>query len=159
MPDQKTMWTRCLGGFSVMWVTKLLISPVKKKGFFAQKRPNLARNWHFYSFWARPCWLSWCPVGGLVGGCGAGCISQDTYLLYIIRSLIHLKTNIRIVWDLMYHQKLLGEHLTGFFLIKSIWLHRNIFHGTHKVESQDACLSTLAECISWLPLYLTDVVL
>jgi peptide subunit release factor RF-3 len=25
-----------------MWVTKLLISPVKKKGFFAQKRPNLA---------------------------------------------------------------------------------------------------------------------
>ena len=30
-----------------MWVTKLLISPVKK-GFFDQKRPNLARNWHFY---------------------------------------------------------------------------------------------------------------
>ena len=29
-----------------MWVTKLLISPVKK-GFFAQKRPNLAQNWHF----------------------------------------------------------------------------------------------------------------
>ena len=54
-----------------MWVTKLLISPVKK-GFFAQKRPNLARN----------CWLIWCPVGGLAGGCGAGCISQDTYLLY-----------------------------------------------------------------------------
>ena len=53
-----------------MWVTKLLISPVKK-GFFAQKRPNLARN----------CWLIWCPVGGLAGGCGAGCISQDTYLL------------------------------------------------------------------------------
>ena len=47
-PDQKTMWTRCLGGFSVMWVTKLLISPVKK-GFFAQKRPNLAQNWRFLS--------------------------------------------------------------------------------------------------------------
>ena len=31
-----------------MWVTKLLISPVKK-GFFAQKRPNLARNWLFLS--------------------------------------------------------------------------------------------------------------
>ena len=29
-----------------MWVTKLLISPVKK-GFFAQKRPNLAQNGHF----------------------------------------------------------------------------------------------------------------
>ena len=46
MPDQKPMWTRCLGGFSVMWVTKLLIPPVKN-GFFAPKRPNLARNWHF----------------------------------------------------------------------------------------------------------------
>ena len=33
-----------------MWVTKLLISPVKKKGFFAQKRPNLAQNWHFGQF-------------------------------------------------------------------------------------------------------------
>ena len=33
MPDQKPMWTRCLGGFSVMWVTKLLISPVKKRIF------------------------------------------------------------------------------------------------------------------------------
>ena len=31
-----------------MWVTKLLISPVKK-GFFAQKRPNLAQNWHFWT--------------------------------------------------------------------------------------------------------------
>jgi len=33
MPDQKTMWTRSLGGFSVMWITKLLISPVKKRIF------------------------------------------------------------------------------------------------------------------------------
>ena len=32
-----------------MWVTKLLISPVKK-GFFAQKLPNLAQNWHFRQF-------------------------------------------------------------------------------------------------------------
>ena len=67
MPDQKTMRTRCLGGFSVMWVTKLLISPVKK-GFFAQKWPNLAQNWHFSSFWARPCRLILFPpfVGWLV---------------------------------------------------------------------------------------------
>ena len=60
-----------------MWVTKLLISPVKK-GFFAQKRPNLAQNWHFcpllahlVSCWWNGWWL-W----------RAGCISQDTYLLY-----------------------------------------------------------------------------
>ena len=40
-----------------MWVTKLLISPVKK-GFFAQKRPNLAQNWHFSPLLAYlvPCW-------------------------------------------------------------------------------------------------------
>ena len=40
-----------------MWVTKLLISPVKK-GFFAQKRPTLARNWHFCPLLAHfvPCW-------------------------------------------------------------------------------------------------------
>ena len=79
MPDQKTMRTRCLGGFSVMWVTKLLISPVKK-GFFAQKPPNLARIWHFWPLLAHsvPCW--W--VGWWLWR--AGCISQDTYLLYLI---------------------------------------------------------------------------
>merc|ERR1712034_67169 len=32
----KTMCTRCLGEFSVMWVTKLLISQVKKKDFLPQ---------------------------------------------------------------------------------------------------------------------------
>ena len=42
-----------------MWVTKLLISPVKK-GLFAQKRPNLAQNWHFCPLLAHlvPCWLA-----------------------------------------------------------------------------------------------------
>ena len=41
MPDQKTLPRRCLCGFSVMWVTKHLISPVKIRSF-AQKQPNLA---------------------------------------------------------------------------------------------------------------------
>ena len=82
MPDQKTMRTRCLGGFSVMWVTKLLISPVKK-GFFAQKQPNLAQNWHFWSIWARPCGLLRCPVGGSVGGCGARAVSRKTPIYFI----------------------------------------------------------------------------
>jgi len=40
----------------IFWVTKLLISPVKIR--------ILARNWHFWLFWARPCRLIWCPVGG-----------------------------------------------------------------------------------------------
>ena len=51
IPDQNTIWTRCLGGFSIMWVTKLLISLVKIR-IFAQERPNLAQSWHFCSFWA-----------------------------------------------------------------------------------------------------------
>ena len=87
MPDQKTMWTRCLGGFSVMWVTKLLISPVKK-GFFGQKRPNLAQNWHFWSIWARPCRLIQCPVGGSVGGCGARAVSRKTPIYFILMTFL-----------------------------------------------------------------------
>ena len=58
-----------------MWVTKLLISPVKK-GFFAQKRPNLAQNLQ-------------CPVGGWVGGCGARAVSRKTpiYFMYLFTIL------------------------------------------------------------------------
>ena len=43
----------------------------------------------------RPCRLIWCPVGWLVGGCGARAvsrISQDTYLLYaFVIAYIHKK--------------------------------------------------------------------
>ena len=56
----------------------------KKKGFFAQKRPNLAQNWHFWSIWARPCKLIQCPIGGLVGGCGARAVSCKTPIYFII---------------------------------------------------------------------------
>ena len=72
-----------------MWVTKLLISP-QKLGFFAQKRPNLARNSHFWSLLAKPCWLIWCPVGGLVRGFGARAVSRKTSI-YLIA---HLYTNL-----------------------------------------------------------------
>ena len=65
-----------------MWVTKLLISPVKK-GFLAQKQPNLAQNWHFWSIRARPCRLIQCPVGWLVGGCGAQAVSRKTPIYFI----------------------------------------------------------------------------
>ena len=73
MPDQKTIRTRCLGVFSVMRVPKLLLSPVK----------NLAQNWYFWSFWARPGWLIWFPVGGLVGGCGARAVSCKTPIYFL----------------------------------------------------------------------------
>ena len=74
-----------------MGVTKLLISPVKK-GFFAQKRPNLAQNWHFWSISARPCRLIQCPVGGSVGGCGVRAVSRKTpiYFIYNIYNVSYL---------------------------------------------------------------------
>ena len=65
-----------------MWVTSLMISQVKK-GFFAQKRPNLAQHWHFWSIWARPCRLIQCPVGGSVVGCGARAVSRKTPIYFI----------------------------------------------------------------------------
>ena len=68
-----------------MCVTKLLIPPVKK-GFFAQKRPNLAQNWHFWSIWAR---LILCPVGGSVGGCGARAVSRKTPIYFMIHNDVH----------------------------------------------------------------------
>ena len=70
-----------------MWVTKLLISQVKK-GFFAPKQPNLAQNWHFWSFWARPCRLIHCPVGGSVGGCGARAVSRKTPINFLFYALL-----------------------------------------------------------------------
>ena len=61
----------------------------KKKGFFAQKRPNLAQSWHFWSIWAR---LIQCPVDGSVGGCGARAVSRKTpiYFIVYLQKLIQL---------------------------------------------------------------------
>ena len=76
------MWTRCLGGFSVMWVTKLMISQVKKR-IFCPKTTKFGPKLAFLVILGQavlahlvPCW--W--VGWWLWH--AGCISQDTYLLY-----------------------------------------------------------------------------
>ena len=55
-----------------MWVTKLLISPGKNRIFC----PKLA-------FWFILGRLIWCPVGGLVGGCGALAVSRKTTIYFI----------------------------------------------------------------------------
>ena len=54
-----------------------------------EKSTLLPNKYHYFSGFRvsflgtnRPCRLIWYPVGWLVGGCGEGCISQDTYLLY-----------------------------------------------------------------------------
>ena len=62
-----------------MWVTKLLISPVKK-GFLLPKNDQI---WHFWSIWARSCRLIQCPVCGSVGGCGAQAVSRKTPIYFI----------------------------------------------------------------------------
>ena len=40
MADQKTIQTSCLGGFSVMWVPKVLLIPIEIR-ILGPKRPNL----------------------------------------------------------------------------------------------------------------------
>ena len=65
-----------------MWVTKLLISPVKKRIFcpkttkFGPKLAFLVKMGQAMQAYSVPCW--W--VGWWLWR--AGCISQDTYLLY-----------------------------------------------------------------------------
>ena len=57
----------------------------------------MARNWHFWSFWARPCRLIQCPVGGSVGGCGARAVSRKTPIYFIIWKIYSLlKTSLSI---------------------------------------------------------------
>ena len=62
-----------------MWVTKLLISPVKKKDFLP-KNDQIQPEIGIFVY----CWLMWCPVGGLVGGCGARAVSRKTHIYFII---------------------------------------------------------------------------
>ena len=49
MPDQNTMQTRYIGCFSVMWVPKLLLSPVKIRIFFPNHQiwPKIGIFGHF----------------------------------------------------------------------------------------------------------------
>ena len=78
MPNQKTMRSRCLGGFFVMWVTKLLMSPVKKRIFC----PKMTKFCIFVH-----CRLIWCPVGGLACGCGARAVSRKTPIYFMYNAI------------------------------------------------------------------------
>ena len=65
----------------------------KKKDFFAQKQPNLAKIWHFWSIWAKPCRVIQCPFGGLVGGCGAQAVSRKTPVYFIDSDLDSIRNS------------------------------------------------------------------
>ena len=77
----KTMQTRCLGGFSVTWVPKLLLPPAKIRIFGKKKKAKFAPIYAFLGTY-RPCRFIWCPVGWWLWR--TGCISQDTSLLYLV---------------------------------------------------------------------------
>ena len=60
-----------------MWVTKLLISPVKKR-IFCPKTTKFGPKLAFLVN------LGQCPVGGSVSGCGARAVSRKTPIYFII---------------------------------------------------------------------------
>ena len=69
-----------------MWVTKLLISPGKIRIFC----PKLA----FLFILGR---LIWCPVGGLVGDCGAQAVSHKTPIYFILHKYTMHKSSTHMV--------------------------------------------------------------
>ena len=62
-----------------MWVTKLLISQVKKKDFLPQNDKIWPKIGIFGQFGPGHC----SPVGGSVGGCGARAVSRKTPIYFI----------------------------------------------------------------------------
>ena len=68
--------------FCVMWMQKILLPPVKMRNF----GPKTAKFCPKYAFLGtyKPCWLIWCPVGWLVGGCCARAVSRKTPINFII---------------------------------------------------------------------------
>ena len=67
-----------------MWLPKLLPPPVNF--FLAQTRPNFAQNMFSWTQIGL-CRLIWCPVGWLVGGCGARAVSCKIPIYFIIDRL------------------------------------------------------------------------
>ena len=81
-----------------MWVTILLISPVKKR-IFAQNDQIWPKIGIFGQFGPGHAGFNniQCPVGGLVGGCGARAVSRKTpiyFICIICRSVFHAKHSI-----------------------------------------------------------------
>ena len=69
-PTNKTMRTRSLIEHTDMCVPDLLVKIVR---MFGPRTAIFAPKYAFLGTY-RPWWLILCPVGWLVGGCGAGCI-------------------------------------------------------------------------------------
>ena len=85
------------------WFYRYGLSPVKNS-FFALKLHNFAQNWKFWSFWASPGRLIWCPVGWLVGGCGAWAVSRTTPIYFMYNFFVNLWL---VKWETLRH---LSDH-------------------------------------------------
>ena len=96
-PTKKQMWTKQQQNevarlFSDMWVPELLL-PSKMIRIFGPKMAIFAPKFAFFVTYSLS-QLIWCPVGWLVAGCWlrrASCVSQDTYLLYLVSLLLNVK--------------------------------------------------------------------
>ena len=88
MPDQKPMWTRCLGGFSVMWVTNFYFSS-KKKDFLPKNDQIWPKTGIFGQFGP--------GHAGLFSALLVGWLVVVTRGLYLARHLFTLS-----VWYLAY---------------------------------------------------------
>ena len=88
MPVQRTMRTRCLGGFPVVWVSKVLLPPVKvrmfdpKKAKFCPKKALLVIFGQILAYFAH---LVQCPTNKSMR---AKCISG--FLICLYQNLAHL---------------------------------------------------------------------
>ena len=59
---------------------------------FSSKNQDFCPKTTKFGIFARPCQLIWCPVGGLVGGCGARAVFRKTPIYFIyFRPLIRSK--------------------------------------------------------------------
>ena len=67
-----------------MWVTKLLISPVKQKDFLPKNDQIWPKTGIFGQFGPGHAGLFLCPVGGSFGGCGARAVSRKTPIYFIV---------------------------------------------------------------------------
>ena len=73
--------------FSDMWVPKLLLPP-KIIRIYGPKTTIFAPKYAFLGTY-RPCRLIWCPLGWLVGGCGAWVVSRRTCIYFITFDFVH----------------------------------------------------------------------
>ena len=67
-----------------MWVTKLLISPVKKKGLFGPKMTKFSPKLAFLVNLGQAMQAYSMPCCGSVGGCGARALSRKTPIYFMV---------------------------------------------------------------------------